>query len=95
MCLRERLSELEVHLAGRRRFYLYWQRQSLGSAAAAGAVETLRALVRERSWDGAVDACWHLSIANHGGALEQQRARADEAAAQIRAHMTPQEATNE
>jgi hypothetical protein len=89
------LSELEVKLAGRRRFLRYVQRKRLGGSAALGGLDEVRALVRERSWDGAVDHYWHLSIARHAGALAEQGRRVAAAAAEIRNAITPQEASDE
>lgn len=71
------VAELEIDLAGRRRFLLQYERQRLGND------DDVRAVVRERRWDGAVDYYWHQSIATHGGAVERQRARAAAAAAEL------------
>ena len=89
------LTELEVQLAGRRRFLLFLRRKGPGGTAALDAPEEVRTLVRERSWDGAVDHYWHVSIASHASALDEQLQSADRVAARIRAAITPQEAANE
>jgi hypothetical protein len=89
------LSELEVQFAGRRRFLLYVQRTQLGGTAAFAAADEVRTLVRERSWDGAVDHYWHLSIASHAGAIEQQRRRAEAADAALTLAIAPQEASHD
>ena len=82
------LSELEVRLAGRRRFLLHIKRRRLDGSAPMS-VEEMRALVRERSWDGAVDHHWHQSIASYAGVLQEQFRRADAIAAALQTSIIP------
>lgn len=82
------LSELEVQLAGRRRFLLHYQRTD-GGGIVFGAPQEVLAFVRDLSWDGAVDHYWHLSIAGHAQAAERQRARVEAAHAAFDAALQP------
>jgi hypothetical protein len=86
------LSELEIFLAGRRRFLLHLQRRQLGGTAMLGDVDAVRTLVRERSWDGAVDHYWHASIASHAGLLKEHQRRTAAIDAEIQSAMTPLQA---
>ena len=89
------LSELEVQLAGRRRFLHYMQRRQLDGTPSPDGLDEIRALVSERSWDGAVDHYGHMSIAGHAGALKEQWRRLAMATAEIRNAIGPQEAGDE
>lgn len=71
--LAERLAlELEIELGPRRRFLT--ARPLMPDDAS-----SVKAVVRERAWDGAVDHYWHLSIAHNGRRL----AKTEEAAAEV------------
>ncbi len=70
------LTELEIELGPRRRFLTA---QPLIRDNAGAVKET----VRERSWDGAVEHYWHLSIARHAERLAQEQRRAATVAAGI------------
>lgn len=66
------LAELQIQLAGRRRFRLQYERaRSLGSPMFESVEET-RARVALLSWDGAVDYQWHIAMERYAGALQQQ-----------------------
>lgn len=80
---RRLLTELEIQMAGRRRFLVYYVRRD--GQLPSFDVEQVRLSVRERSWDGAVDEQWHRSIARHAGAIAEQRRRVAEASAQLEA----------
>ena len=86
------LSELEVQMSGRRRFLHHIQRKRLGGATAFASDEEIRAVVRERSWDGAADYYLNLSIARHAGTLTEHSRRAEAVATAIHAAITPTEA---
>jgi hypothetical protein len=77
------MAEVEIDLAGRRRFWLQYERERFGS------VDDVSATVRERDWDGAVDHYWHLSIAKHASTVEQQRGRATAALKELDAAFAP------
>jgi len=83
------LSELEVQMSGRRRFLHHVQRRPLASE------EEIRAVVRERSWDGAVDHYLNLSIARYAGTLAELSYRADAVDAVLRDAITPPEISHE
>ena len=87
------LSEVEIQMAGRRRFLDYCVRRRDGPLTSRD-VEQVRLSVRERSWDGAVDEQWHRSIARHAGAIAEQRRRVATASAELEAALTSPD-TNE
>jgi len=59
------LGELETQLGARRRFLLHCR--SIDDP------ERARMLVRDLSWDGAIDHYWHQSLLQYAATLEQQR----------------------
>lgn len=89
------LSELEVQMSGRRRFLHHVQRKRFGSVNAVASDEELRALIRDRSWDGAVDYYRNLSIARHAGTLAEQSRRAEAVAVALRDTISPPETPHE
>jgi hypothetical protein len=81
------LTEVEMQIAGRRRFLDHCIRRYDGQLTSLN-IEQMRLSVRERSWDGAVDEQWHRSIARHGGAIAEQRRRVAAASAELETALT-------
>jgi hypothetical protein len=90
ICLALRLlAEFEIQLGPRRRFMLLHERTARDAAVLFGPPEEVRAAIRDRSWDGAVDHYWHLSLAAHADAISKQRQRTGAAAAAIDTALQP------
>lgn len=77
------LTELEVQTAGRRRFLLH-----CGQIADP---DEARVLVRNLTWDGAVDYYWQRSVSGYAVAAEQQRLRLAEITAGLDAALTQEQ----
>lgn len=69
---RRLLAELEIQLGGRRRFLLLYERNGADTATVFGSKDAIRNVIRDGSWDEAVDLCWLRSIARHGDTLTRQ-----------------------
>jgi len=79
------LGELQIFLAGRMRFVRHYRLDQPTPAMPEDEALSLTDLVREWSWDGAVDQSWQTAIAENLAALERNRARAESAAANLMA----------
>lgn len=71
------LTQLEIQLAGRRRFRLHFRDINSDNAP------RLRELVRQRTWDGAVDYDWQQAMLAYGALLQANAERAESAAANL------------
>lgn len=67
-------AELQVQLAGRKRFLDFLERTRRTGSPANATDEDLRASVAQRSWDGTVEHYWHQSIAQYTTVLARTRA---------------------
>lgn len=81
------LTELQIDLSGRRRFLRLYERKE-AAALQFGPDEEVRAAIDERSWDGAVDYYWGVSVAGHAGVIEMQKRRIEAATAAVEEAMT-------
>lgn len=77
------LTEIEIRLQPRSRFLLHWRQKIAAGAATQTAADALRALVVERSWDGAVDYEWRVAVATHTKRLTEAASRAASASANL------------
>ncbi|MGA8808197.1 MAG: hypothetical protein WB973_10000, partial [Thermoanaerobaculia bacterium] len=76
------VAELQMELAGRRRFLVLYERRST-MALAFGSNEEIRSVVADRSWDGAFDHYCEAALAGHSRSVESQIARAAAACASL------------
>ncbi|HKR64394.1 MAG TPA: hypothetical protein VJZ00_11745 [Thermoanaerobaculia bacterium] len=77
------VAELQMELAGRRRFLALYERRG-AMTLAFGSREQIRVVVADRSWDGAFDYYCEAALAEHSRTVESLTARA--AAAQAAVH---------
>lgn len=76
------LAELQMELAGRRRFLILYERRST-MAMAFGANDEIRNVVADRSWDGAFDHYCEIALAGHSSSVKSLIARAVAACASV------------
>lgn len=76
-------AELQMQLAGRKRFLDFLERRRRTGSPANATDEDLRASVAQRSWDGTVEHYWHQSIAQYTTVLTRTRAEVKAAADEI------------
>jgi hypothetical protein len=77
------LTELEISLGGRMRFLRHCRRKAAAGALTARASDALRALVREHSWDGAIEHEWQQAMLSHADLLTSHARRIVSAAASL------------